>query len=563
MKYILSKITITGFILLFAHLVSAQVSVGNTQWEREPGFTHPVITEAYTPKPFKPRQYVAYRTIDKIMVDGKLDEASWENAEWTENHVHIMFEGYKNPNLDCRSKMVWDDQNIYFAGFIEEPNIYGHLIKNDTFICRDSDYEIFIDVDGDARNYVELEFNALGTVWDILYEKELDKGVIPYSYSWIPESKPWDIKGLRLAVRTDGTVNYPYDKDEGWYYECSIPWSSLQELSLSGQKLNQNGSSMRVNFSRVQFNIKEEWPIMDWSPVKGVDWLWSPELTYCANATETYGRVIMSDRTVIQTKDWSLENAFPFTPPPKSLKNPKVGSMVRIKGGTYTIGPDDEDPSGASPKGEVKVKDFYIDKYEVTIGEYSRFLNIGGHDEYYWQDMADPNWCGILKKEDGVYSVVPGKELYPVCLVKLEGARAYAQWAGKRLPTEFEWEIAARGSKARPYPWGNERPDPSRANYDFHVGHTLPVGSYSKGRTPEGVYDMAGNVNEMIDKIWEEYPWYKGVKRKDIKNPEIGPLCRGGAWISSSNFLKNTYRNVVKPHYMAPSVGFRCAKDLK
>ncbi len=550
-------------LLMTFHEMNAQVSVGNTQWEREPGFSYPVITKPYTPRPFKPRQYVVYRTIDDIHVDGKLNEASWKNADWTENHVHIVFEGYKNPNLNSRSKMVWDDENIYFAGFIEEPNIYGHLIKNDTIICRDSDYEIFIDVDGDARNYVELEFNALGTVWDIMYNKELDKGALPNGFSWIPESKPWDIKGLRLAVRTDGTVNYPLDKDEGWYYECSIPWSTLQELSLTGEKLNRNGASMRLNFSRVQFNIKEDWPIEDWTVVKNVDWLWSPELTYRAHAIETFGRVIMSNRTVIQTKDHALENAFPFITPPKSPKNPRLGSMVRIKGGTYVIGPDGEDPSGGSPQGEVTVKDFYIDRYEVTIGEYTKFLNAGGHDDYYWQDMADPNWCGIIKNGGGNYSVVPGKDLYPVCLLKIEGAKAYAKWAGKRLPTEFEWEIAARGHAARRYPWGNELPDVTRANYDFHIGHTVPVGSYAKGRTPEGVYDMAGNVNEMIDALWEEYPWYEGTKRKDLKYPEINPLCRGGAWTSPANFLKATYRDVVKSHYMAPFVGFRCAKDAK
>jgi len=252
MKISLRIISVMGFLLLTFHSALAQVSVTNERWEREPGFTHPVITEPYTPKPFKPRQYVLYRTIDDIFVDGKMDESSWENAEWTDNHVHIVFEGYKNPSLNTRTKMIWDDENIYFAGFLEEPNIYAHFIKNDTFICYESDFEIFIDVDGDARDYVEIEFNAIGTFWDVTYAKELDKGALPKSFSWITNSEPWDMKGMRLAVRADGTVNYPLDKDEGWYYECSIPWSSLQELSLSGDKLNQNGASMRVNFSRLQ-----------------------------------------------------------------------------------------------------------------------------------------------------------------------------------------------------------------------------------------------------------------------------------------------------------------------
>ena len=183
MKLSSRTIPLFVFLLLTIHSVTGQVSVGNEHWEREPGFTYPVSSDPYTPQPFKPRQYVVYRTIDDIFIDGLLDESSWENAEWTDNHVHIVFEGYKNPNLNTRTKMVWDDENIYFAGFLEEPNIYGHFIKNDTFICRDSDFEIFIDVDGDARNYVEIEFNALGTFWDITYAKELDKGALPKSWS--------------------------------------------------------------------------------------------------------------------------------------------------------------------------------------------------------------------------------------------------------------------------------------------------------------------------------------------------------------------------------------------
>lgn len=206
--------------------------------------TNILLSLAYTPNPFKPRQYVGYRTIDDIIVDGSLDESSWKNAEWTENHVHIVFEGYKNPNFDTRSKMVWDDENMYFAGFLEEPNIYAHLIKKDTIICRESDFEIFIDVDSDARNYIEIEFNALGTIWDITYAKELDKGALPKSWHWIPTSEPWDVQGMRLTVRTHGTLNYSFDKDEGWFYECSIPWSTLQERSLSGEILNQNGASI-------------------------------------------------------------------------------------------------------------------------------------------------------------------------------------------------------------------------------------------------------------------------------------------------------------------------------
>jgi len=106
MKHSLKTISVLVFLLLSFHSALGQVSVTNERCEREPGFTHPVITEPYTPKPFKPRQYVLYRTIDDIFVDGKMDESSWENAEWTDNHVHIVFEGYKNTGLNTRTKII-------------------------------------------------------------------------------------------------------------------------------------------------------------------------------------------------------------------------------------------------------------------------------------------------------------------------------------------------------------------------------------------------------------------------------------------------------------------------
>ena len=127
----------------------------------------------------------------------------------------------------------------------------------------------------------------------------------------------------------------------------------------------------------------------------------------------------------------------------------------------------------------------------------------------------------------------------------------------ERLPTEFEWEIAARGKKGRIYPWGNEPSDDTRANFDYRIGHTTSVGSYPKGATPNGIYDMAGNVWEMIDAVWEEYHW--GTKKEG--RLECFPLCRGGAWITPARNLKSTYRGCVPHHFVTPFIGFRCAKD--
>ena len=521
-------------------------------WEYESDEPYPEITEPYQPRPFKPRQYVAYRTIDEIVVDGRLNESSWKNAEWTEKFVHIVFEPYKSPHLATRAKMVWNDEYLFFGGELEEPNIIGGITQNNAVIYRDNDFEIFLDVDDDTRNYVEIEFNALGTLWDLFIG---EKGVMARGYP-TPESPPFDIEGIQLAVRTDGTVNYPGDTDEGWTFECAIPWASLQQHCVTGRRLDQRGTCIRTCFSRVQGNIRPGWRITDFTRVEGVDWLWSPALVYYAHNKETYGKVLLSDRSVIQAKDRELEEAFPFVAPPAPPDRVELGSMVEIPGGTYPIGPDIGDPCGAGCRGEAVVKAFCLDRYPVTIGEFTRFLNAGEHDEHYYRDMAHPDFCGIVKREEGQYEVVPGRELYPVCFVNLHTAMTYAAWADKRLPTEIEWEAAARGLAGRTYPWGDEPLEVWRANFAFMVGHTTPVGSYAGGQTPEGLFDMAGNVKEWVQDDWGPYPWGGTPETPDWRH-----IVRGGSWVTSPVNMIASHRDGHKPKQQTPFLGLRCARD--
>ena len=535
------------------------VQVFSANFDREPGFEYLVITEPYTPKPHKPKQYVIYRTVDRIIVDGKMDESSWVNADWTNRFDHLLMVGYQKPFLSTRAKMLWDENNLYLAVELEEPNLLGHVIINDDEIYDDNDIEFFIDVDNDSQNYIELEFNCLGTVWDMYLYKEYARGGLPFSHPKMPESKPWDLEGMLVAVQMDGSINYPFDTDRGWTIEISIPWESLQKTSRTEEKLNRNGSFFRLNMSRVQHPWpRDVWPIMDWKNRGGPcwDWTWSPNLVYNMHSIESFSRIILSERTVLQSRDMELENAFPFAEPPEPRKKPHVGSMVKIKGGKYSIGPDFSDPD-ASPEGSVTLNDFYIDRYEVTIGEFVKFLNTGGKDEHYHIDMGNTDLCGVVKKGEGQYEAVPGKEYYPIVFVTLDAAKEYAKWVGKRLPTEYEWEAAARGKNARLYPWGNKPATPDRANYNYIVGYPTQVGSYEKGKTPEGIYDMAGNVWELIDGKWEEYPWCK-----DSKGRTGSTIMRGGSWVTTALNLKSTYRNGTKSGRCA-MFGFRCAKDVR
>ena len=541
-------------------------TVDPANFDRAPGYSYPVDKTPYEPKPHKPRQYVVYRTVDSISVDGLLHEKSWANAEWTNKFDHILsVRGYTKPFLATRAKMLWDSDRLYLAAVMEEPNLVGHAIPpRDTVVCVDNDLEIFIDTDGDAQNYIELQFNVLGSVQDIFFRKEYQRGGIPMGWPQHlydrPYSPPWELEGLRAAVHTEGSINYPLDTDRGWTLEVSIPWKSLRAASPKAEMDDREGSCLRIGFSRVEYPWPGDvWPIADWGKNGPCwDWTWTPNLAYDMHVPECWGRVILSGRSVLDYKDEHLENAFPFIRPPPQLKKPDLGSMVKVKGEAYTIGPDLTDPLD-SPAGTVTVPDFFIDRYEVTIGEFARFLNAGGNDSHYMEDMADPDFCGIVKRGAGDYAAVPGKEYYPIVYVRPESAQAYASWAGKRLPTEYEWEIAARGKDARLYPWGNQPPAPELANYDHHVGHTTPVGSYEKGKTPEGIYDMAGNVWELLQGNWKEYPW----GRKIAGMPEGRQLMRGGAWVTPAANIGSAYRSAMKYSGWAAMIGFRCAKDAR
>ena len=528
------------------------------RYDREPGFAYPIPTQPYQPRPFRPEQYVVYRTVGDIAVDGRLDEESWTQAPWTVDFGHIQSAtAYARPHLRTRARLLWDDDCLYAAVELEEPHLVAHVVDKDEEIYDDNDIELFLDVDGDAQDYIELEFNALGTVWDMLLPKEYNRGGLPLSHPRIPESQPWSLAGMRAAVRVDGSLNYPYDTDAGWVIELSIPWASLASLDRSGAPLNRGGRTLRANFSRVQHPWSRAiWPITDWKNPGGPcwDWTWSPVLVYNMHACETWGRLVLSDCSVAEAPDLDAGRIFGLVAPPAALPDARPGEMVRMDGGTFRIGPDGTDPE-ASPQGTVRVADFCLDRYPVTIGEYADFLNAVGHQRHYHQDMADPDLAGIVPTAAGAFAVVPGKERYPVVFVDQEGARAYAQWAGKRLPTECEWERAAGGQAARPYPWGEAAPDDERANCNFRVGHTTPVGAYPRGRTPEGVDDLAGNVWELVEGSWAAYAW-SGVTAEPRTR---GPLMRGGSWMTPPDNLKSTYRDACKGH--SATVGFRCARD--
>ncbi len=188
---------------------------------------------------------------------------------------------------------------------------------------------------------------------------------------------------------------------------------------------------------------------------------------------------------------------------------------------------------------------FKIGRYPVTVQEYRKFLEADGYRiQAYWKQGGFGNWT-----EPGSWDTQIAHPTWPVMRVSWFEAAAYCEWAEVRLPTEAEWERAARGVEGRKYPWGNEEPDKERANYRATgIGHPTPVGLFPRGATPDTlIHDMAGNVWEWVHDRYDK----KGQNR----------VLRGGSWINVSSDLVASVRVRSDPVFRNDNIGFRCARE--
>ncbi|MFQ5901543.1 MAG: formylglycine-generating enzyme family protein [Thermodesulfobacteriota bacterium] len=218
------------------------------------------------------------------------------------------------------------------------------------------------------------------------------------------------------------------------------------------------------------------------------------------------------------------------------------------------------------PQREIYLKAFYIDKYEVTVGDYKKFAEATGRplpDLLAAFSPTDSSLSRANKEWREKVNYPPIKDNYPVNDVTYMDAEAYCKWAGKRLPTEEEWEKAARGTDGRIWPWGNKA-EVGMANtieWSNNKVAAVAVGSFPKDVSPYGVYDMAGNVTEWTSSWYEAYPG------SEFKRPQFGKknkVIKGGTWMGPiMPFTRAAHRNPSSlnernhhPHY-----GFRCAKD--
>jgi hypothetical protein len=246
-------------------------------------FEHPATA-------WHPRWYCCPATATPPVIDGRLDDAVWRLAPWTEDFVDIEGEARPvAPRHRTRAKLLWDRDALYIAAELEEPHVWGTLTERDAVLFHDNDFEVFLDPDGDNHLYAELEVNALGTVWDLLL-------VRPYRDGG-PALSGWDIAGLVVAVHVDGTLNDPADLDRGWTVEIALPWAALAELAGARACPPEPGDTWRLNLSRVQWEHRIEDGRYVKTPVEGRgwigedNWVWSPQGLVAMHAPERWGFV--------------------------------------------------------------------------------------------------------------------------------------------------------------------------------------------------------------------------------------------------------------------------------
>ena len=272
-------------------------------------------------------------------------------------------------------------------------------------------------------------------------------------------------------------------------------------------------------------------------------------------------------------------------PTPKLVVKPaKIDfAWVHIPAGEFLMGSDkrtDKEAQDAeTPQHKLYLPDYYIARVPVTVAQFTQFINATGHKtlaeekglawnwaekdgKWQWLEIKGAYWA----KPSGPQSDVNAKSDHPVTCVSFYDVQAFCTWAGVRLPTEAEWEKAARGTDGRIYPWGNQAPDKSLGNFNMDVRDTTPVGSYAKGASPYGCLDMAGNVVEWTSSLWGKdvnkpafgYPY----KATDGRESGAGDdytirIARGGGWTTATSWVRAAARYSYPQFYRSVFLGFR------
>jgi iron(II)-dependent oxidoreductase len=289
------------------------------------------------------------------------------------------------------------------------------------------------------------------------------------------------------------------------------------------------------------------------------------------------------DETILQTLQLMPGGYLSEAPALPEAGSAGARDMVAVPAGRYLIGTDGHEPyDNEHPRHEVELPAFAIDRFPVSNGDYMRFMADGGYSlrelwssdgwdwiltfgteaPEYWRRDGDRWLCSRFGLE------APADPRLPVSNVCWFEADAYARWAGKRLPSEFEWEVAAcwdpDAGRPRRYPWGNQPPTPELANLDQQLFSPAPVGAYPEGASAFGCEQMLGDVWEWTSSPFLPYPGFEAFPYSEYSEPFFGTrfrVLRGGSWATRPRVARATFRNWDSPIKRQIFAGFRCAAD--
>ena len=281
-----------------------------------------------------------------------------------------------------------------------------------------------------------------------------------------------------------------------------------------------------------------------------------------SDTRERLGYAVPASIVSVALNGWGVLSSEGNGALPREITGKDDAPMVLIPAGKFWMGSavDEIQKHDEQPLHQVDLAVFYIDKFEVTVARYNDFVRVVNRSKPLGWDQVDRTKHGNL----------------PIVGVDWYDAKAYCEWAGKRLPTEAEWEKAARGTGGRTFPWGDGLPTERLANTGGHVvpaniydNRLAPVDSYEAGKSPYGLHHMTGNVYEWTADRYDEH-YYSKSPVQNPKGPSVGEfrVLRGGGdhptqfWSPAPFYFRSANRTSLSPGFRHLTIGFRCAQDV-